>query len=169
MWFWGGGCDTLLAKPADCGNSRQAVVDLSEEHDAASYSGGGQGAKLPHKYDCISSDDVLAEMFAAAADIPFAAMPAKWNEDSIAGRQLLVWTGLRSALQRGDLPAWQSALQDFEIGYARPLWAALRAGQIARLQLDIPGMDSLRSVQLARADAWALWRRSRRLAEYSSK
>ncbi|MGA9666516.1 MAG: hypothetical protein WBQ69_08735 [Gallionella sp.] len=133
------------------------------------WGAGGQLEPLRKIYDFAGSDDVLAEMFAAAADIPFAAMPAKWNEDSVAGRQLLVWTGLRSALQQGDLSAWQSALQDFENGYAQPLWAALRSGKIALVQLDIPGTQSVRSVQLRRADVWAFWRRSRRLHEYSSK
>ena len=34
-------------------------------------------------------------------------------------------------------------------------------GRIAPLALDIAGMDSMRSVQLRRADAWAFWRRFR--------
>ena len=93
------------------------------------WGAGGQLEPLRKIYDFAGSDDVLAEMFAAAADIPFAAMPAKWNEDSVAGRQLLVWTGLRSALQQGDLAAWRSALQDFENGYAQPLWRHCAPGR----------------------------------------
>jgi len=126
---------------------------------------GGSVGTLQKSYDSASSDDVLIEMFAAAADIPFAAWPEKWNEDSGDGRQLLVWTGLRSALQRGDLAAWRSALQDFEAGYLQPLWQALRSGKIERLELEIPGDDGIRRLSLKRGDTWAFWRRARRLAE----
>ncbi|MFZ5522736.1 MAG: hypothetical protein ACOY9D_01455 [Pseudomonadota bacterium] len=122
---------------------------------------------LQKNYGNISSDDLLVEMFAAAAGVPFAAWPEQWNEDVGDGRQLLVWTGLRSALQRGDLAAWRSALQDFEAGYFQPLWQALRSGKLAQLELDILGEHGMRRVLLKRGDAWAFWRRARRLAEYS--
>jgi hypothetical protein len=188
VWFWGGGCDTLLmqplatrlgerttpakslvmAKPADCGNSRQAAPEAPEEDAVVNWGGGcGHNIKLQKNYDSVSSDDVLAEMFARAAGVPFSAWASLWRAGDSPGKQLLVWTGLRSALQRGDLADWQEALQDFESGYAQPLLAALRSGKIAGLQLDIPGRDSLRSMRLARADIWAFWRRSGRLAGYS--
>lgn len=133
--------------------------------------GGGceMNRALQKNYDSVSSDDVLPEMFAAAAGIPFAAWLKNWHEAANNHRQLLVWTGLRTALQSGDLGVWRSALQDFENNYAEPLWQALRSGKIARLQLDILGRNNIRRVQLTRGDAWAVWRRARRLAEYSSK
>ncbi|OGT02037.1 MAG: hypothetical protein A2143_04200 [Gallionellales bacterium RBG_16_57_15] len=129
--------------------------------------GGGCGASvLPQKnYDCVSSDEALAEMFAAAAGIPFAGWQAQWRDEQGCDRQLLVWTGLRSALQRGDMDAWRTALQEFETGCAQPLWQALRAGKISQLQLDILGGDRARHLLLTRADAWAVWRRARPLAE----
>ena len=169
VWFWGGGCDTLLAKPADCGSSREAAPCASEGYDT--LNGGGCGKSLlPQKnYDNVSSDDVLAEMFATAAGVPFSAWTKQWRAEDCNGRQLLVWTGLRSALQRGDLSGWRTALQDFERGYAHPLSQALRSGEIAQLQLDILGGDGIRRVRLTRGDTWAFWRRARRLAEYSSK
>ena len=139
--------------------------------------GGGSGVvAIPQKnYDYVNSDEALAGMFAATADIPFAGWSAQWNGSltpaekgfSSAGRQLLVWTGLRSALQRGDLEAWRAALQEFETGYAQPLWQALSAGKIAQLQLDILGGDHARHLLLTRADAWALWRRAKPLAQYA--
>jgi hypothetical protein len=127
--------------------------------------GHSENLSLLKNYDNVSSDEVLVEMFAAAAGVPF----AKWSElrRDAEGRQLLVWTGLRSALQSGDLAAWRSALQDFESGYARPLWQALRSGTIARLQIDILSGNSIRRVMLTRGDTWAFWRRIKRLAEYS--
>jgi len=122
---------------------------------------------LQKNYRNASSDEVLVEMLAAAAGIPFSAWAGHWRDAEEDGGQLLVWTGLRSALQSGDLAAWRSALQDFESGYARPLWQALRDGKIARLQLDILSGDGIRRVMLTRGDAWSFWRRARRLAEYS--
>ena len=86
---------------------------------------------------------------------------------SLEGRQLLVWTGLRSALRRGDLGTWRSALQEFEAAYAQPLWQALRAGKIAQLQLDVIGGGHALRLLLGRADAWAFWRRARPFPEYS--
>ncbi|HEU0219705.1 MAG TPA: hypothetical protein VFQ98_02730 [Gallionella sp.] len=129
--------------------------------------GGGVNVPPQKNYDCVSSDEVLAEIFAAAAGIPFAGWPAQWRNDENSGRQLLVWTGLRSALRRGDLDAWRTALQEFETGYAQPLWQALRAGKISQLQVDILGGDHVRYLLLTRADAWAFWRRTEPLAQYS--
>ena len=130
------------------------------------WGGGNSVPSLNNNYDYVSSDDVLAEMFADAAGLPFAAWPKQWNIGS-ERKQLLVWSGLRSALQRGDLAAWRTALQDFETGYAQPIWQALRSGKIAQLQLDIPGVNGMRRVRLNRGDAWVFWRRAKRLAEYS--
>lgn len=116
----------------------------------------------PPPYDSVMSDDVLAAMFAAAAGIPY----AEWSDTFVpcGDRQLLVFTGLRAALRRGDLAGWRDALQAFETGYARPLLRALRAGKFARLQMDVPGDEGNRSRVLTRADAWAFWRRGRGLA-----
>ena len=130
--------------------------------------GCGMNEMMQKNHDSVSSDDVLPEMFAAAAGIPFAPWPKNWHEAANNHRQLLVWTGLRAALQSGDLAAWRSALQDFENNYAAPLWQALRSGKIARLQLDILGRNNIRRVQLTRGDAWAVWRRAKALAEYST-
>jgi len=146
VWFWGGGDSQVCA----------------------------QGA-----YAGVSSDEKLAEMLAASAGLPFAEWSPTWQgsfdsalthgERRLAaeGGQLLVWTGLRSALQRGDLAAWREALQTFETNYAQPLWQALRDGKIATLQLDVLGGDGLRQTHLTRGASWALWRRPKRLADYS--
>lgn len=131
------------------------------------WGAGGPVGVLQKTYNSVSSDDVLSEMFAAAAGAPFAGWPAQWLDEPGDGRQLLVWTGLRSALQRGDLAAWRAALQGFETGYAQPLLQGLRTGKIAQLQMDIPGGDSIRRVSLSRGDVWAFWRRIGRLPGYS--
>jgi hypothetical protein len=130
------------------------------------WGGGDTLTPFQKNFDCVSSDDVLAEMFAVAADVPFSNWQEQWRDDACDGRQLLVWTGLRSALQHNDLAGWRTALQDFEIGYAQPILQALRSGRIAQLQLDVAGRDGIRSIRLVRRDTWAFWRRTRGLAEY---
>lgn len=129
--------------------------------------GHSENVPLQKNYRNASSDEVLVEMLATAAGVPFSAWTGHWRDAENDGRQLLVWTGLRSALQSGDLAAWRSALQDFESGYAQPLWQALRDGKIAQVQLEILSGDGIRRVMLTRGDAWSFWRRARRLAEYS--
>jgi len=128
------------------------------------WGGGCDAGMQPQKaFDHVSSDEVLAGMFAAAAGIPFSNWPEQWRNEENCGRQLLVWTGLRSALRRGDLDAWRAALQEFETGYAQPLWRALRAGKISQLQVEILGGDHVRRLLLTRADAWAFWKRTKSL------
>jgi hypothetical protein len=126
-----------------------------------------ENISLQKPYDNVTSDDVLTEMFARSAGIPFSVWPKQWHDDPSIGRQLLVWTGLRSALQRGDLAAWRTALQDYETGYAQPIWHALKSGIIDRLQLDVLGAHGDLRVQMSRGDTRAFWRRNKRLAEYS--
>jgi hypothetical protein len=130
------------------------------------WGAGGPPGTLRKSFDRASSDDVLVEMFSAAAALPFVPWQEQWvMEDE--QRQLLVWTGLRTALQRGDLAGWCTALQAFENGYARPLWQALRTGKLTELRLDITGADSWRRVRLTPRDTWTFWRRNKRLADYS--
>lgn len=128
---------------------------------------GGPQVTPEKSYVCAISDDVMTEMFASAAGVPFSVWPEKWRTAENNGEQLLVWTGLRSALQRGDLGAWRNSLQDFEINFARPIWQALRAGNIAKLRIDVAGVAGMRHVILTRSDTWAFWQRSRRLDGYS--
>ena len=127
--------------------------------------GGGVNAPLQKTCTSVSSDEALAGMFAAAAGIPFSSWPEQWRDEENGGTQLLVWTGLRSALRCGDLDAWRAALQEFETGYAQPLWQALRAGKIPQLQVDILGGEHARHLLLTRADAWAFWRRAKSLSQ----
>ena len=152
VWLWGGGC-----------NSNSGMTAGWERPPGRDKPVRGQETAPAN----VSSDDVLSEMFAAAAGVPFSEWTKRWNMEAGDGRQLLVWTGLRSALQRGDLADWRAALQDFETGYAQPLWQALRSGKIGQLELDILGERGIRRVRLTRGDTLAFWRCTRRLAEYS--
>ena len=141
---------------------------------------GESAGTLAKAFDSVISDELMVEMLASATASPFAVWAERWDDTflldstpdaqdqlSSDGRQLLVWTGLRSALQHGDLAAWRDALQGFEVGYAQPLWRALRSGKLGQVRLDILGEAGLRSVRLERAATWDFWRRSQRLADYS--
>ena len=108
------------------------------------WGGGATNEPLQTTYESVSSDDVLPEMFASAADIPFAGWSGRWSGKEGNGEQLLVWSGLRQALQRGDLGTWRDALQGFETDYAQPLWQALRSGKIEQLRIDAPGKEGIR-------------------------
>ena len=129
--------------------------------------GNGEAAvRSPGRYAEVVSDDDLAGMFASAAGTRFVGWAGRWRADG-EGEQLLVLTGLRESAQRNDPDAWRAALQEFETGCLQPLWQALRRGGISRVQIDAPGVGGMRRIRLTRADAWAFWRRPRRLAEYA--
>ncbi|MDO8463689.1 MAG: hypothetical protein Q7S46_00325 [Gallionella sp.] len=153
----------LFAHPVN--EAREARGELSV-NSVWLWGGGATNEPLQKTYESVSSDDVLAGMLAAAADISFAGWSGRWSSKESNGEQLLVWNGLRQALQRGDMTAWRGALQDFETGYAQPLWQALRSGKIERLRIDALGEDGIRRALLTRADAWAFWRRAKPLDKY---
>jgi hypothetical protein len=120
---------------------------------------------LRKDYQAVSSDDELVKMFSNSADIRFLAWDKQWSESE--GKQLLVWTGLRAAIQQGELAAWRDALQAFEIGYAQPLWQALQSGKISQIKIDVLAGDNSRSFNIVRSAVWKVWRRSKPLAQFS--
>lgn len=120
---------------------------------------------LRRDYKSVSSDDELVEMFSSIADIPFAEWDKQWRESD--DKQLLVWTGLRAALQRGDLSAWRDALQTFEVGYAQPIWQAFQSGKISQIRIDVLADKNSCCINLTRAATWKFWRGSKPLAQYS--
>lgn len=116
-------------------------------------------------YTQVAADDELAQMFAAHAKTECVPLGAHWQP--VQGAQLLVFSGLRRALQNGDLQTWREALQQFEIHYAQPLLATLRAGQLQSLQLDVLAGEHSARLVLRSAATWRVWRRNRELASYS--
>jgi len=132
--------------------------------------GGGcsDGATVAQSpYHGASSDEILVEILAAAVHIPFLKSAAQWQADASGETQLLVWAGLRSALQRGDLAGWHSALQAFEAGYARPIWQALRDGKLEKLKIEVLAGANSCSISLSKAAAWAFWRHTQKFARHS--
>lgn len=133
------------------------------------WGGGRAGKPLLRPFAGTYGDSPLAEAFARAADIPCAVLPGDVRNclGGGAGDVMLVWEGLRRAIQSGDLHAWRTSLQHFDQCYAAPLLEALHAGRIAHLILDVPGGWGARRFVLTRAMAWKLWRQPRRMAHYA--
>jgi hypothetical protein len=122
------------------------------------WGGGVAGVALSRSFQSVCADDVLAGQFAQLAGLTGHAWPARWQP--VEGAQLLVYGGLGEALQAGDWQAWRERMQSLERDYAQPLLAALRRGELARLEIQVlrSGGTAL-SHTLTPAAAWKLWRR----------
>lgn len=137
--------------------------------------GGGRAAgQLLRPFTGMRGDSDLAAAFAQAAGIPRASLPDSADDGlytegrgDVDEKILLVWEGLRRAIQHGDPHAWRISLQQFEQCCAAPLLDALRAGRIAQLTLDVVQAGVSHRFMLARGAAWKLWRRPKRLAHYA--
>lgn len=132
------------------------------------WGGGVATGNLLRPYARISGDSELALAFAAASDIPAALLEKdeRININDANGEVLLVWEGLQTALQRGDLEGWRNSLLQFERCCMAPLLVGLASGKIARLILDVPGEGGGRRFVLTRTALWKLWRFPRALAYY---
>ena len=122
--------------------------------------GGGKLSKvLLHPFARVAGDSELSKAFAQAAGIPVwnrtDPMPAGWAAES--GDLLLVWEGLRSALQKADIGKWRDAVQQFEKNYAEPLLAALAAGFVEQVTVDVLSDGASRRFTITRASLWKLW------------
>jgi len=122
--------------------------------------GGGKLSKvLLHPFARVAGDSELSKAFAQAAGIPVwnrtDPMPAGWAAES--GDLLLVWEGLRSALQKADIGKWRDAVQQFEKNYAEPLLAALAAGFVEQVTVDVLSEGASRRFTVTRASLWKLW------------
>ncbi len=128
------------------------------------WGGGCMEKALMRPYAKVCSDSHLAEAFARAAGIPFESLPddvVNTRQDN-GGETLLVWEGLQKTIVCGDLQAWCGELQQFEQCCAVPLLGALRAGQVTKIILDVPGEAPCRFT-LDRNAAWKFWRRPKSL------
>ncbi|HUX90460.1 MAG TPA: hypothetical protein VMV48_07180 [Gallionellaceae bacterium] len=130
--------------------------------------GGGKAAKdLGRAFACVAGDSELATAFAQAAGIPVVQSVAQMLRGVGSGDCLLVWEGLRAALQNADIGKWRSRLQQFENEYAVPLLAALSAGLVEQITLDVLSEGASRRYVLTRAARWKLWRLPKPLLHYA--
>ena len=129
--------------------------------------GGGQATReWSQPFAEIITDNPLAEAFAQAAGIPCIALPDDMNRIGQSDNQLIVWDGLRRALQRGELHAWRDAVLRFELSCVA-LKRALRAGRLSQLTFDVLNAGDARSFVSTRTASWKLWRVTKPLAYYS--
>jgi hypothetical protein len=124
--------------------------------------GGGRGAaKFMQPYASVGGDSELAAAFARSAGIACDARDAQDARDA-----LIVWEGLRSSLQYGDMDLWRDALRQFELRHAAPLLSALRAGQLGRITLDALQAGTACRFVLTRNAARKFWLRPKPLVRY---
>jgi len=131
------------------------------------WAGGKAIKSLSRPFACVAGDSELATAFAQAAGIPVVQSAEQMLGNLGSGDCLLVWEGLRDALQRADIGKWRSALQQFETEYAMPLLAALSAGLVEQITLDVLSEGAARRYVLTRAALWKLWRLPRPLLRYA--
>lgn len=129
------------------------------------WGGGTHTAAVRKPYASLAGDSELACAFAQAAGMRTDVLPDDWANKP--GDLLLVCEGLRSALQCADLCRWRNTLQQFEKDWAAPLLAALEAGTIGQLTLDVLSEGASRSFVLTRAARWKIWRRPQSLQHYA--
>lgn len=80
------------------------------------------------------------------------------------GRHLVLLDGLRAAQALGDADALAARTLDLEAQWFAPLLAALRAGRIGMLTVQVP--DAGASFEIMRGDLRRFWRRPRPLPSY---
>ncbi len=133
------------------------------------WGGGMLPEKILRPYASVAGDSELSHAFAQAAGLPVlmptVALPEEFAQ--LEGDLLLVCEGLRSALQSADIGKWRTVVQQFEKNIAAPLLAALAAGQIEQITLDVLSEGASRRFVLPRTALWKFWRRSRPLMHYA--
>ncbi|HEY5994333.1 MAG TPA: hypothetical protein VIU46_07000 [Gallionellaceae bacterium] len=140
------------------------------------WGGGFAPEKLVQPCARMYTDSGLAAAFARAAGMTPLSLPgdgAGWRTGE-AGIILMVWDGLRHALQHGDLGEWRVSLQRFEDHCAQPLLHDLRLGRIEKVTLDVVQGQGMapeqggRRYTLRRGGAWQFWRWAKGLGKYAA-
>jgi hypothetical protein len=103
--------------------------------------------------------------FWGAGTLP-AAPALRWDSVS-ADEPVARGCALRVPLALGDAAAWQACLVELETRWFAPLLAALRAGRIGMLTLQVPDARESLACETVRGDLRRIWRRARALAAYA--
>ena len=105
--------------------------------------------KLARPFAKIVGESSLVKAFAQAADIPWVPLSTEDADNYVADyvadadNVLIVFEGLRHALQSGDLQVWRNSLQHWEKNCFRPLWHGVRNGHLTQLTLGLDRDSSL--------------------------
>lgn len=132
--------------------------------------GGGKLAQVsPQSFAKVAGDSELAQAFAQAAGLSSlrATDNMQLNVDEWQGDLLLVWEGLRGALQHANIAQWRYALQQFEANYAAPLLKALAAGRVEEIKMDVLSEGASHRFVLSRPGLWKVWRSRKPLLHYA--
>lgn len=131
------------------------------------WGGGRFGRDLLQPYACVAGDSELASAIAQAAGIPVVQSAGQMMRSLESGDCLLVWEGLRDALQKADIARWRSSLQQLEKNFFLPLLTALADGKVAQITIDALSEGASRRFVLTRVALWKLWRRPVPLLRYA--
>jgi len=133
------------------------------------WGGGKTVDNLFRPFAMVAGDSELTRAFAQAMDIPvlLPVEPLLMGKPEQGEEVLLVWEGLRSALQSADIAKWRASVQQFEAEFAEPLLAALAMGQLEQITLDALSEGESRRFVLTRSALWKLWCLPRPLLHYA--
>lgn len=133
------------------------------------WGGGKLKQNLTSSFSMMAGDSELARAFAQAAALASLRVSdnAQLSSDAWQGDLLLVWEGMRSALQQADIGQWRNAALQFEKKCMAPLLADLAAGKIGQITLDALNEGVSRRFVLSRAMLWKIWRLPKPLVHYT--
>ena len=130
------------------------------------WGGGVAQKKSQQPFSAVYSDSPLVKAFAKNAGVPYE--NESWM-NNMTGDVLLVWEGLRQAIQQGNLQAWQSNALNLEQDCAVPLFQAVSEGRVGQLTIDVLHSSAAQRFVLTRSDLWKMWRRPVSLSKYALK
>lgn len=131
--------------------------------------GGGfapQGMSAP--FAALYTDSDLAAAFARAAGMPRLQDVAQLLAPAQQGSLLVVWEGLRRAIQQADIAGWRDSVQQLEEKLIRPAWAALMAGEVDQITLDVVLESHSRRFVAGRSAKWKWWCFAKSLPDYAN-
>jgi len=138
--------------------------------------GRGEGAapavdKRPFRQ--VLTNDAVARGFGLASGASVAPLPADaatWLAEAPGtGTTLIVLDALRAPAAYDEAEAWQTTAQKLERDWFAPLLAALRAGHIGMLTLNLLADKGGVSAETVRLDLNRFWRRRKPLSHYICK
>jgi hypothetical protein len=133
------------------------------------WGGGKFPQNLSAPFTCVAGDSDLAQAFAQAAGLSQLCVSdnAQLSSNAWQGDLLLLWEGMRSALQHADIAQWRSAVMQFEKSFMAPLLAELYAGKLEQITLDALNEGATRRFVLTRGMLWKIWRSPKPLLHYA--
>lgn len=126
------------------------------------WGGGRLPSPSPVEWSQVWGNDALSKGLACLARVACSSLPAdaaEWLADNTPGKHLLVLDGLREKVQFGDVVGWREFLNSLDSAWLQPLFAALKQGRLAILNL-YPADGTAFSVTVGHARRWWVRRRS---------